>query len=490
MRIKGLLAGLLILVTAGLGWGQLKPSAGKTTVPFLGFIGPYASAPSVEGYVRYNTSTHAVEFYNGSAWTATGGGSGLPSGGNVGDFVINTGSGTGSWQASPDVPKYVTYTATATANDVVYMVSAGTAARAKADSVNTVYAIGFATQTTTGAACIIQTAGVKTIAGKTFTKGLPVFISATTGGDVTQTAPSTVGQQVQMVGIAVSATDVQIMIGPVGTVGNPAVTTDVFTGTGDLMTTSAANTPDRIAAPAVGQVLISQGVNTKPIWSATVAATTFTGALTGTASGNLVSGGALGTPSSGTLSSCSGLPVSGITASTSTALGVGSIELGHASDTTIARSGAGAITVEGVQVLLSGAALGTPASGVLTGCTGAPLISPKAGSMSSGTASVYPGSDGSNTGTRVHNFELTISGNSQTMTFQAPQGTPTAGDTLFVSIYTTGSSNAVDFTTSTAYRVVGVTSPTTITASKLTIIGFKYNGGLSKWIMIATGQEA
>ena len=49
------------------------------------------------------------------------------------------------------------------------------------------------------------------------------------------------------------------------------------------------------------------------------------------------------------------------------------IELGHATDTTIARSGAGAITVEGVQVILSGAALGTPASGTLTNCTGLPV---------------------------------------------------------------------------------------------------------------------
>lgn len=58
-------------------------------------------------------------------------------------------------------------------------------------------------------------------------------------------------------------------------------------------------------------------------------------------------GGALGTPSSATLTNATGLPVSGITASTSTALGVGSIELGHASDTTLARSSAGNVSVEG-----------------------------------------------------------------------------------------------------------------------------------------------
>ena len=60
---------------------------------------------------------------------------------------------------------------------------------------------------------------------------------------------------------------------------------------------------------------------------------------------------ALGTPSSGTLTSCTGLPISGLTASTLTALGVGSIELGHASDTTIARSDVGVVTIEGVEVV-------------------------------------------------------------------------------------------------------------------------------------------
>jgi hypothetical protein len=51
------------------------------------------------------------------------------------------------------------------------------------------------------------------------------------------------------------------------------------------------------------------------------------------------------------LTNATGLPISGLVASTSTALGVGSIELGHASDTTIARSGAGAVTIEGVAVV-------------------------------------------------------------------------------------------------------------------------------------------
>lgn len=54
----------------------------------------------------------------------------------------------------------------------------------------------------------------------------------------------------------------------------------------------------------------------------------------------------LGTPSSGTLTNCTGLPVAGITGSTSTALGVWSIELWHATDTSITRVSAWVVAIE------------------------------------------------------------------------------------------------------------------------------------------------
>lgn len=62
-------------------------------------------------------------------------------------------------------------------------------------------------------------------------------------------------------------------------------------------------------------------------------------------------GGALGTPASGTLTNCSGLPLSGVTDSTSEALGVGTLELGHASDTTLARVSAGVASIEGNNIV-------------------------------------------------------------------------------------------------------------------------------------------
>lgn len=59
----------------------------------------------------------------------------------------------------------------------------------------------------------------------------------------------------------------------------------------------------------------------------------------------------LGTPTSGTLTNCSGLPLSGVVDSTTEALGVGSLELGHASDTTISRVSAGVAAIEGNNIL-------------------------------------------------------------------------------------------------------------------------------------------
>ena len=67
----------------------------------------------------------------------------------------------------------------------------------------------------------------------------------------------------------------------------------------------------------------------------------------GSAGAPVLFNGAGGTPSSMTLTNATALPVAGITSSTSTALGVGSLELGHATDTTLTRLSAGNVGVEG-----------------------------------------------------------------------------------------------------------------------------------------------
>lgn len=75
------------------------------------------------------------------------------------------------------------------------------------------------------------------------------------------------------------------------------------------------------------------------------------GVNVGSAGAVVLFNGAGGTPTSLTLTNATGLPVAGITSSTTTALGLGSIELGHASDTTLTRVSAGVIAVEGVNLV-------------------------------------------------------------------------------------------------------------------------------------------
>jgi hypothetical protein len=100
------------------------------------------------------------------------------------------------------------------------------------------------------------------------------------------------------------------------------------------------------SAPTLGSTSISSGATVSNIAGLTINSTTIPTSAT-----LLTSGGALGTPSSGTLTNATGLPISGLTSSTSTALGLGTIELGHATDTTISRVSAGIVAIEGVNIV-------------------------------------------------------------------------------------------------------------------------------------------
>jgi len=158
------------------------------------------------------------------------------------------------------------------------------------------------------------------------------------------------------------------LTGPITSVG-AATSIASQTGTG---TTFVMNTSPTLVTPVLG-VATATSINATTIPSTktlvvttdslAVHAATTSAELAGiisdeTGSGALVFGTSptfvtpvLGTPTSVTLTNGTGLPVSGITASTSTALGVGSVELGHATDTTLARVSAGVVSIEGVNVV-------------------------------------------------------------------------------------------------------------------------------------------
>lgn len=128
-------------------------------------------------------------------------------------------------------------------------------------------------------------------------------------------------------------------------------------GGGDASTNTSSSVVNEIAlfADTGGKTLKRSSGNGVATLTSGVLGTTST-----TGSGNVVLATsptlvtpALGTPSALTLTNATGLPVAGITASTSTALGVGSVELGHATDTTLSRSSAGQLAVEGVTVSMN-----------------------------------------------------------------------------------------------------------------------------------------
>jgi len=118
--------------------------------------------------------------------------------------------------------------------------------------------------------------------------------------------------------------------------------TDLVLVKGDVGLGSVDNTTD------AGKP-VSTAQQTALDLKANLASPTFTGTVVLPNSQALVTP-VLGTPTSVTLTNATGLPIAGLVNSTSAALGLGTIELGHATDTTIARSSAGVATIEGVRI--------------------------------------------------------------------------------------------------------------------------------------------
>ena len=227
----------------------------------------------------------------------------------------------------------------------------------------------------------------------------------------------------------------------------------------------------------------------------------------------LYSGGALGTPSSGTLTSCSGLPVAGVTGDAVTALAVGSLELGHATDTTITRTGAGDIAVEGNAVYRAGGtdvpvADGGTGASTLTGL----VLGNGASAMTAVTApsgTVVGDTDTQTLTNKRVTPRVTSEASSATPTINTDNsdahsitalataitsmttnltGTPTNFQELIVRIKDDGSARAI--TWGASFEAAGTALPTTTVISKRLVVKFLYDTVTSKWGCIATAQEA
>lgn len=173
----------------------------------------------------------------------------------------------------------------------------------------------------------------------------------------------------------------------------------------------------------------------------------------------------LGTPTSGTLTNCTGLPIAGLVASTVTAIGVGSIELGHATDTTISRVSAGVIAVEGVNVV---------------DVSSAQTLTTKRINKRIGTEA----SSGTSTPTADTVDQWNVTALAVADAFAAPTGTPVDGQDLIIRIKDNGTARAL--TWNAIYRASSdLALPSTTVLSKTLYLGFRYNAVDAKFDLLA-----
>lgn len=275
-----------------------------------------------------------------------------------------------------------------------------------------------------------------------------------------------------------------------GTSGTPGTNNFKITGasTSGTRTITAPDSDTKLAISA--QVLTFAGPTaartiTFPDAAITVARTdaanTFTGHQTiegvtstgATGTGKLVFDGTptlvtplLGTPTSGTLTNCTGLPIAGLVASTSTAIGVGSVELGHASDTTIARVSAGVVSIEGVNIAT------VSSTDTLTN----KRVTKRSGTTAS---SATPTINTDN----VDIYTLSAQTTDITSFTTNLSGTPTVGQTLWIAI--TGTA-ARAITWGASFEASGnVALPTTTVTTARLDVGFIWNDATTKWRCVA-----
>jgi len=168
------------------------------------------------------------------------------------------------------------------------------------------------------------------------------------------------------------------------------------------------------------------------------------------------------------------------TAGAATNLGLGTgdspqftaVNIGNASDTTLSRSSAGVLAVEGVVVPT------ISSTHTLTN----KRIDPRTTTTPTGTSVPSINTDTTDI------YTITAQAEAITSMSTNLSGTPVNGQTLVIRIKDNGTARAI--TWGSSFTAVGITLPTTTTANKLTYVGFMYNSTSAKWDALATVTEA
>ena len=181
---------------------------------------------------------------------------------------------------------------------------------------------------------------------------------------------------------------------------------------------------------------------------------------------------ALGTPASGTLTNCTWLPIAWLVSSTSTAIWAWSIELGHATDTTISRVSAGVIAVEWVTVPT------ISSTSTITNKRNQPrIVSAASYTTDTGTSLDFSTCD-----------IFIVTAQAGALKFNNPSGTPQHGEKIIIRCKDNWTARALTY--DTQYRAIGVTLPTTTVISKTLYLGGIWNATDTKLDIIASAQEA
>lgn len=147
------------------------------------------------------------------------------------------------------------------------------------------------------------------------------------------------------------------------------------------------------------------------------------------------------------------------------------IELGHATDTTISRSAAGVLAVEGVVIP------SISSTNTLTNKRITPRVSSEA---SSATPTINTDN--------VDAHSITALAATITSMTTNLSGTPTNFQKLIIRIKDNGTARGI--TWGTSFEAKGVALPTTTVISKVLTVGFIYDTVTSKWGCVASNQEA